>query len=99
MLGRLYETGEGVTRSFAAALEWYTKSANQGFGPAAMVMGDLYSDGLGVKQDLIEALAWYRVAAGAGQELAENRCQALERKLTPDQIAQAQAKAQKAAKR
>jgi len=99
MLGRLYETGEGVTRSFAAALEWYTKSANQGFGPAAMVMGDLYSDGLGVKQDLIEALAWYRVAAGAGQELAENRCQALERKLTPDQIAQAQAKAQKVAKR
>ena len=29
-LGEMYETGDGVPRDFAKAIEWYRKSAEQG---------------------------------------------------------------------
>lgn len=34
MLGRLYEQGKGVEQSDDAALQWYTRAADQGFAPS-----------------------------------------------------------------
>ena len=33
-LGELYQYGEGVTKDYKLALDWYTKSAEQGYGNA-----------------------------------------------------------------
>jgi TPR repeat protein len=89
MLGTLYETGQGVSKSLDDALKWYTKSAEQGFPPAAMKLGSLYSDLFSTRQDLVEACAWYGVAAAKGEKAADAFRRSIEHKLTPEQLTKA----------
>ena len=65
-LGAMAEAGEGQPVDPAAALEFYLKSAQLGYGPAQFNVGNLYSNGIGVKQDLMEAAVWLRQAADQG---------------------------------
>lgn len=88
MLGLQYETGKGLPRDPAAALAWYGRSAAAGYAPAAMTLGNLYSDGISVKQDLLESFVWYSVAAARGDKIAEALRKGLQRKLTPEQLAE-----------
>lgn len=54
------------------ALEWYQKSANQGYASAQMNLGFCYQYHLGTAEDPELAVYWYRKAADQGSETALN---------------------------
>jgi TPR repeat protein len=69
-VGYLYSHGKGVRRDQVAAVAWFRKAAERGFGPAMTVMGECYDQGLGVAVDREAARMWYRKAAAAGDAAA-----------------------------
>ncbi len=50
----------------------------------------MYGEGKGVAQDYAEAMKWYRLAADQGLEKAAKWLEVLEKKMTPNQVAEAQ---------
>jgi hypothetical protein len=89
-LGLAYEKGQGVTQDRAQALDWYRQAATNGSSQAAMNLGNSYGDGIEAPPDHLNAFVWYSVAAAHGQNLANAFRNSEQRKLTPDQLAQAQ---------
>lgn len=65
-LGRIYETGVGVTRDKVAAINWYRKAGVQGYLPAQLDAGRMYSLGRGISRNYDQALRWYLKAADLG---------------------------------
>jgi TPR repeat protein len=51
---------------YAAAVKWYSLSADQANAQAQNNLGIMYEIGHGVKQDHAEAQKWFRLAAGQG---------------------------------
>ncbi len=72
-LGYMYYTGENRqrVRDYAAALDWFRKSAAQGNASAEDHLGVLYYNGYGVPRDYAEAAQWYQKAAAQGNVHAE----------------------------
>ena len=65
-IGEFYEKGEGVSRNYRKAMQWYKRAAAIGYYPAAMVdIGLLYQHGLGVLRNYRMALTWYRLGVNA----------------------------------
>ena len=98
-LAFLYEQGRGVPQNYAEAAKWYRKAAEQGDALAQLSLGSLYEQGQGVPQDYVQAHMWYNLAASGSAsdkkkhaKFAEYR-DILATKMTPSQIAQAQAMA------
>ena len=89
-LGNLYREGEGVSQDYEEAVKWYRKSAEQGNASAQFNLGTSYYNGEGVSQDYKEAYAWWSVAKANGEELAEKYFAIVSKKMTKDQIADAQ---------
>jgi TPR repeat protein len=56
-----------VPRDYDKAVEWYRKSAEQGFAEAQYKLGLIYEEGLGVTQDYVEAHKWFNLAAARGR--------------------------------
>ena len=73
LLGRIYETGEGVRENFVKAAKWYRKAAEQNSVQAQYRLGRLYASGLGVRQSYAEAIQCFRKAAAQGHIPAKNR--------------------------
>ena len=81
-LGSMYKYGYSVRQDNEQAIEWYMKSAKQGYSDAvAMVrelaskhsmplamfgLGELYGSALGVEQDDVQAADWFLRAAQRG---------------------------------
>lgn len=64
ILGGACESGTGVTRDEAKAMEYYTAAAAAGDPSAALRLGDIYYEGLlGQTRDLDKAMQYY-IAAG-----------------------------------
>ena len=73
LLGRAYDTGQGMPRNEAKALEYYRKAANHGNPMAQNNLASLYASGTGgVQQDQAEARKWLRKAAEQGAALAQD---------------------------
>lgn len=70
-LGQIYESGLGIARDYAKAVEWYRMAADQGSEEAQYALGDMYYHGRGVKEDYIEAMKWFRLAAAQGAKGAQ----------------------------
>ena len=68
----MYYRGTGVSRDFEKALEWYLKSAAQGFAFAQNNLGSIYATGTATPQDYVEAVRWYRKAAEQGFPTSQN---------------------------
>ena len=62
MLGICYFNGEGVEQNYDKAVEWYTKSAEQGDCWAQYRLGEYYEQG----QNLSKATDWYSKSANGG---------------------------------
>jgi TPR repeat protein len=97
-LGDMYETGEGLSKSPGDAIYWYTRSALQGEPTAYLSLGSCFANGVGVGKDVVEAYFWLTLAArdlGAGKNknTAIKQRNALEKTMTPTQIAEAKDKA------
>lgn len=63
-LGLKYAQGDGLPRDDVKAVEWYRKSATQGFAKAETNLGDMYFYGRGgLDQNYVQALSWYLKAS------------------------------------
>jgi len=69
-LGNQYYFGQGVTKDYKQAFEWFKKAANQGDADGQYWLGNLYAWGKGVAQDNKQAVEWFRKAGKQGNENA-----------------------------
>jgi uncharacterized protein len=90
-LGFMYYYGQGVTQDYAEAARWFRKAADQGDADAQGYLGDLYFRGLGVAKDYVQAYLWSNLAAAAGEPGAAKYRDDVEKLMTPERIAEAQA--------
>ncbi len=70
-LGLLYARGQGVSKDYTQARQWYEKAAEQGSAEAQLQLGWLYFVGLGVSMDSMKAYQWYLQAAIKGNARAQ----------------------------
>lgn len=92
-LAFLYANGEGVPKSDTLAAAWYRKAAEEGHEYSQIRLGSMYANGEGVPKDAVQAYMWFNLAAAASQEdmiYAKTQRDALEIKMTPAQVAEAQ---------
>ena len=59
----MYRNGQGVTKDYSQALQWFRKAADRGNHVAILQMGVTYEKGWGVSKDTAQAIHWYRKAA------------------------------------
>jgi hypothetical protein len=88
-LGVLYHNGDGIRQSDREAIEWFQRSAEQRFVPAAAALGSQYWAGQGVPQDYNKAYFWYDVALAEGDSSAEAKLDELSAELTQDEVSTA----------
>ena len=70
--------GEGVSKDYVKAVEWYQKSAEQGNAYAQANLGNCYYYGEGVSKDITKAVEWFRKAAEQGNMYAIEALKRLE---------------------
>ena len=92
-LGVLYDFGRGVPADPKEASRWFRKAAEQGGGAAQFNLASLYEQGRGVPMDPVEAFAWADAATQFGELRAQRLLDSIARKMTPEQIDQAQQRA------
>ena len=69
-LGRLYAEGKGTDADDSSAVDWYRRSALQGYARAQSSLGFMLELGRGVERDISEAVDWYEKAARQGRATA-----------------------------
>jgi len=94
-LGLHYYDGRGVAQDYTEAVKWFRKAADQGYVEAMHNLGLMYAKGQGVPQDYVEAHKWSDLAAsrhqpGKKRDDSVNDRNFLAKRMTPDQIAEAQ---------
>jgi hypothetical protein len=95
-LGELYYYGDGVTKDYEEALSWFRLAADQDYHDAQHNLGEMYFNGQAVTRDYEEAYMWLSLASedhGRVGKSAEAFRDRLFSVLTPEQIAQAEARA------
>ena len=90
LLGFMSATGKGVTKDAAMAAAWYRRAAEQGYAYAQGNLGVMYDNGRGVPEDLVYAYMWFNLAAAQGNENASNNKEVIAKRMTREQIAEAQ---------
>jgi TPR repeat protein len=86
----MYSKGEGVPRDSQQALKWYHLAAERGDASAQVNLGVLYERGEDVPQDYVQAQLWFTLADVNGDEQGTKNRAAVGRKMTQDQIVEAQ---------
>ena len=92
-LGFMYSNGRGVAQDDRMAVFWYAKAAEQGLASAQFNLGLRYADGRGVPKDEQTAYFWWLLSSAQGHGDARHNRDVVERRLTPQQRADAQAAA------
>ncbi len=81
------------------AAKWYRLAAAKGHDNAQFKLGQLFRDGQGVERDFVRAYMWFLLAAEAGNQTAgEESAFAEKQALTPLEVTQGRAKAQRCGK-
>lgn len=93
-LGQHYMDGDGVEKDLIAATSWWRKAADQGDADAQFNLGAAYANGVGVSADAAEAYKWMLLSAAGGNQDALAAGAKFKAKITADQAAQGEAKAQ-----
>ena len=88
-LGTLYDNGKGVPQDPQKSVEFYRQSAEQGYPPAQFSLGVAYYLGEGIEQNDVEAYAWFNIIAETGNPTAKAGINALEKRMSTEQIEQA----------
>jgi TPR repeat protein len=89
MLAHCYQSGAGVKRNYAEALQWVRKAAARGSEKARLGLGLAYRDGKWVERDYAQAYHWLDLAALQGNTNAIAARDDLFRRMTPEQRASA----------
>ena len=95
----MYFHGQGVEINSNAALKWWHKAAAQNFPQAQYNLGQMYTIGEGVKKDATVAYAWMVLAARNSEPNAKIWKLDLAQKLSPEEIAGAEALAEELGKK
>lgn len=91
LIGVMYAMGLGVERDDARAFEWYLRASMKGHPGAQSGIGWYYEVGRGLPApDLVRAYLWYALSAIGGDPDAAISLEDITRKMTPEQIAEAQ---------
>jgi len=92
VVGAMYYTGNSVPQDHKLAVEWFRKAACQGHGEAQHALGLMYRyHAAGLPQDKVLAyMLWNLAAAGGNMNATEQRA-AIAKRMTPEQIEEAQA--------
>ena len=77
----------------AESAKWYRMAAEQGRAQTQYELGKMYYEGRGVLQDYVEAHMWLNLAASKNHYLAREKRDEVARRMTEDQIADAQRQA------
>lgn len=83
--GLCYAKGKAVVKNEAVAVDWYRRSAAQGYGPAFVNLSDCYAQGAGVIKDQVEAYAYACLASEVGAA-GPQRLVEIEGRLTPSEV-------------
>jgi uncharacterized protein len=92
-IAKMHQMGLGISKDAKEARKWSRLAAKQGNTDAQIMLGSLYHTAEGGESpDIVRAYMWYEVAGGpeAQKELAS-----ISKEMTPQQIADAHAQAQK----
>ncbi len=89
-LGLMYDRGWGVPQDYKEAAKWYTLSAEQGYSEAQTGLGWLFGLGYGIPQDYVRAHMWYNLSASNGDKDGAEGRDIVAKKMTTEQIAEAQ---------
>jgi len=92
-LAMLYDRGIGVENDDAEALKWYQQAAEQGYAKAQYNLGMMYYFGKGVPQDKLTGYQWVILASDRGEKAAKDAMTELAKKLSSEQMTNAQAAA------
>ena len=98
-LGVMYGNGEGVTQDYKEAVKWYRKAAEQGHAMAQYNLGVMYDNGEGVIEDDVYAHMWWNIAASNGDDDAMKNRDIFAKRLTTEQLAEAQKLARECVKK
>jgi TPR repeat protein len=88
-LGVMYANGQGVPQDDAQAVHWYRLAAEQGHALAQYNLGGMYNSGRGVARDTVRSYMWMLLAADAGDPAASANKAIVARRLSQEQIANA----------
>jgi hypothetical protein len=88
-IGLLYDQGKGVAKDSQESLKWLRKSAEQGFELAQDYLGVVLSGDSARKND-VEAYMWFNLAAAAGSTNALRNRELILRRMTTEQVNEAQ---------
>jgi len=94
-LGLLYHDGKGVAKDETRAFTLFRESAEAGFAYAMYNLALAYRNGAGTAVDDIEARKWFVLAGTVNfDQKALFQRDLIERRMTPDQIAESNKRAQ-----
>ena len=71
-MGLCCEFGYGTAQDERQAVEWYERSAGQGYANAQYHLALMYHSGKGVEQSYAEAFRWFEKAAEQDHQEAQN---------------------------
>jgi TPR repeat protein len=86
----MYHEGQGVAQDYAEAIKWYRLAAAQGYADAQFALGLMYDLGQGVAQNYVRAHTWWNIIAATGYARAVEHRDIVAKKMTSQQIAEAQ---------
>lgn len=92
-LGVMYFTGQGLPKNDQQAAAWYRKAADQGLASAQYNLGLMYGKGQGVLRDDQTVYFWWLLASSQGHQQAASGRDQIERYLSQEERAAAQAAA------
>jgi TPR repeat protein len=91
----MHTFGRGISQNYALAAIWCHRAANQGHPEAQYMLGLLYNKGHGVPENYVLAYKWLNLAAtrasGPKRDFSYRIRDAVATKMSPAQIAKAQA--------
>ncbi len=79
-----------IQGDYQSALREFRPLAEEENAVAQNNLGAMYGDGRGVPQDYVQAHMWFNLAAAQEDELARKSRKRVEKRMTPEQIAEAQ---------
>lgn len=72
------------------AARFYRQAADQGHAEAQNTLGHMYASGTGLPNDFVAAHMWFNLASAKGFEGAAASREEVAKRMTPDQITEAQ---------
>ena len=90
LIGVMYAMGLGVERDDRRAFEWYLRASLKAHPGAQSGIGWYYEVGRGVAKDLVRAYMWYVLSAIGGDPDAAISQEEVIKKMTPEQVKEAQ---------